>query len=334
MPDLPSTMTAIVIKKPGGPDVLEPQFVAMPEPADGQILVKVAAAGVNRPDVLQRQGAYPPPPGAPAGPGLEIAGSVARLGAGCSRFKIGDTVCALTAGAGYAAFAVVDERHALSVPTRLSMTEAAGLPETCFTVWHNVFERGGLVSGESLLVHGGSSGIGTTAIQLAVSRGATVYATAGTAEKCAACVTLGAHRAINYREEDFVEVIKAETGRKGVDVILDMVGGDYISRNYAAAALDGRIVQIAFLNGSKAEIDFTRLMIKRLTHTGSTMRPQSADAKARIAKGLEDNVWPLIESGGFEPVIHATFPLSEAAKAHALMETSSHIGKIILTVDE
>ncbi|MCB1492288.1 MAG: NAD(P)H-quinone oxidoreductase [Rhodobiaceae bacterium] len=326
-------MTAIDISEPGGPDVLKPIAAPLPVPADGQILIKVVAAGVNRPDVLQRMGAYPPPPGAPAGPGLEVAGTVAALGQGADGYEVGDPVCALVAGGGYAEYAVVDARHALPVPAGLTMTEASGLPETCFTVWHNVFERGGLQAGETMLVHGGSSGIGTTAIQIAAARGATVLATAGSAEKCKACEDLGAARAINYREEDFVAVVKEATGGKGADVILDMVGGDYIARNYSAAAIEGRIVQIAFLSGSKAEVDFTRLMIKRLTHTGSTLRPQSGDAKARIAKGLRDNVWPLIEAGRVRPVIHATFPLAEAAAAHRLMETSGHIGKIVLTVD-
>ena len=333
MPALPDTMTAIDISEPGGPDVLKPIAAPLPVPADGQILIKVVAAGVNRPDVLQRMGAYPPPPGAPAGPGLEVAGTVAALGQGADGYEVGDPVCALVAGGGYAEYAVVDARHALPVPAGLTMTEVAGLPETCFTVWHNVFERGGLQAGETMLVHGGSSGIGTTAIQIAAARGATVLATAGSAEKCKACEDLGAARAINYREEDFVAVVKEATGGKGADVILDMVGGDYIARNYSAAAIEGRIVQIAFLSGSKAEVDFTRLMIKRLTHTGSTLRPQSGDAKARIAKGLRDNVWPLIEAGRVRPVIHATFPLAEAAAAHRLMETSGHIGKIVLTVD-
>ncbi len=333
MSDLPETMTAIEISEPGGPEVLKPATVPVPAPGPGQILIKVAAAGVNRPDVLQRKGAYPPPPGAPPGPGLEVAGTVAATGDGATRHAIGTPVCALAAGAGYAAYCVVDERHALPVPDGLSMIEAGGIPETFFTVWHNVFERGGLQAGESLLVHGGSSGIGTTAIQLAVARGATVFATAGSAKKCAACQDLGARRAINYRDEDFVAVIKEETSKHGVDVILDMVGGAYIERNYNAAALEGRIVQIAFLGGPKVEVDFTRLMIKRLTHTGSTMRPQSVDAKARIAEGLKDEVWPLIEAGKVKPVIHSTFPLVEAAAAHALMETSDHIGKIVLCVE-
>ncbi|MEM6615547.1 MAG: NAD(P)H-quinone oxidoreductase [Pseudomonadota bacterium] len=333
MVEIPETMNAISIEGPGGPDVLVLGSAPVPKPKAGEILIKVHAAGVNRPDVLQRMGAYPPPPGAPAGPGLEAAGEVAALGAGVTSFQVGDAVCALLAGAGYAEFAVVDARHALPVPDGLSMEEAAGLPETFFTVWHNVFERGGLKSGETFLVHGGSSGIGTTAIQLGSHFGATVYSTAGSSEKCNACLALGATRAINYLEENYVEVLKAETGKRGVDVILDMVGGEYIDRNYRIAANDGRIIQIAFLNGAQADVDFTRLMVKRLTHTGSTMRPQSADRKAAVASALRKNVWPLLAAGKVKPVIHATFPLAEAAKAHAMMEESNHIGKILLKPD-
>ncbi|MEM6666907.1 MAG: NAD(P)H-quinone oxidoreductase [Pseudomonadota bacterium] len=329
---LPETMAAIAIREPGGPDVLEAVRIDVPRPGPGDILVKVTAAGVNRPDVLQRMGAYPPPPGAPPGPGLEVAGTVVAQGEGVTTPALGETVCALVAGSGYAAYAVTDARHALPVPAPLTLIEAAGLPETYFTVWHNVFERGRLAAGETLLVHGGASGIGTTAVQLGCELGATVFATAGSDERCAAVQQLGATRAINYRTEDFVSVLKAET-RRGADVILDMVGGDYIARNHAAAAPDGRIVQIAFLGGSKTELDFTRLMIKRLTHTGSTLRPQSRDDKARIAVGLLTTVWPMLEDGRVKPIIHAIFPLEQAADAHRMMEAGENIGKIILTVD-
>jgi putative PIG3 family NAD(P)H quinone oxidoreductase len=329
---MPATMRAIEITETGGPDVLKPCTRSVPEPAAEDILIKVEAAGINRPDALQRAGAYPPPPGASDLPGLEVAGTVAACGADVTRWKVGDAVCALTAGGGYAEFVTVNADHALPIPQGLTMVEAAGLPETCFTVWHNVFERGALQPSETLLVHGGSSGIGTTAIQIAKALGSTVYVTAGSAEKCSACTALGADLAINYKEQDFVEVIQVETNRRGVDVILDMVGGDYIARNHRIAAEDGRIVQIAFLKGSKAEIDFTRLMIKRLTHTGSTLRPRSDAVKAGIARALEKTVWPLVEAGEVKPLIHASFPLAEAAAGHALMESSAHIGKIMLTV--
>ena len=332
MTAIASSMTAISITEPGGPDVLTPQSIETPVAGDNEILVKVAAAGVNRPDVLQRKGGYPPPPGAPETPGLEIAGEVAALGNGASKWKVGDKVCALVAGGGYAEFCNVHETNALPVPAGLSLVEAAGLPETFFTVWTNVFERGALKQGESLLVHGGSSGIGTTAIQIASNLGSTVYATAGSAEKCKACEGLGASRAINYRDEDFVEVLKKETAKKGVDVILDMVGGDYIQRNIKTAARDGRIVNIAYLNGSKAEVDFMMVMLKRLTLTGSTLRIRSVAEKAAIAGALEENVWPLIEAGKIKPQIFKTFPLAEASKAHELMESSAHIGKIVLEV--
>ncbi|MBB5752636.1 NAD(P)H-quinone oxidoreductase [Prosthecomicrobium pneumaticum] len=330
--DSVSTMTAIVIRQPGGPEVLVPERRPVPQPGEGEILVRVAAAGVNRPDVLQRQGGYPPPKGAPVDiPGLEIAGLVAGHGPGAGRFATGDAVCALLPGGGYAEYAVVHESNALPLPTGFSMVEAAALPETFFTVWHNVFERGGLAAGETLLVHGGTSGIGTTAIQLARAFGATVYATAGSAEKCAACVTLGATAAFNHRTEDFVARLKAETGGKGADVILDMVGGAYVGRNYEAAAVDGRIVQIAFLEGSTATVDFTRLMVKRLTHTGSTLRPRPVAFKAGLAAALEAKVWPLLAARAVAPVIDATFPLTEAAAAHRRMEGGSHIGKIVLS---
>jgi putative PIG3 family NAD(P)H quinone oxidoreductase len=331
MPDLPAEMTVIGIRAPGGPEVLVPERRPLPTPGPGEILVKVAAAGVNRPDVMQRKGLYPPPPGAPDIPGLEIAGQVAALGPGVTRWKVGDAVCALVAGGGYAEYGVAHESHALPVPPGLSMAEAAAMPETFFTVWSNVFERGGLRSGESILVHGGSSGIGTTAIQLAKAFGARVIATAGSDEKCAACVKLGAEHAINYKTQDFVAVTKQATAGKGADVIVDIVGGDYIERNYEAAAMDGRVLQIAFQGSSKATVDFRRVMLKRLTHTGSTLRSRPVGEKAAIARAVEEKVWPLIAAGRVKPVIYRTFPLAEAAAAHALMESSAHIGKIVLT---
>ena len=329
---IPETMTAVAISKPGGPLVLKAEQRPVPAPGSGEILIKVRAAGVNRPDVLQRRGVYPPPKGASDLPGLEVAGEVAALGAEARRWQVGDAVCALTPGGGYAEYSVVHESNALPVPTGLSFNEAAAVPETFFTVWHNVFQRGGLKAGETLLVHGGSSGIGTTAIQLAEAFGANVIATAGSEEKCAACLRLGAKRAVNYHREDFVSAVKDLTGGRGADVILDMVGGDYIAKNYEAAAIDGRIVQIAFLGGATVTLDFTRLMVKRLTHTGSTMRPQNLASKARIARALEEKVWPLLSAGSLKPVIHATFPLTEAAKAHAAMEEGSHVGKVVLAV--
>lgn len=332
MTTLPQTMTAIGFHAPGGPDVLKPQQRPVPQPGPGQVLVHVAVAGVNRPDVLQRMGGYAPPPGASDIPGLEIAGRIVALGEGVSRYEVGDQVCALVAGGGYAEYAVVHEDNALPIPSGLSLEEAGAIPETYFTVWTNVFQRGGLKKGESFMVHGGTSGIGTTAIQLAKAFGATVLATAGSEEKCAACRELGADHAINYRAEDFVAAAKAATGGRGVNLILDMVGGDYINRNYDAAAESGRIVQIAFLNGPKAEVDFRRLMMKRLTHTGSTLRPRTIAEKAAIARELEDKVWPLLTEGRCKPVIHARFPLAQAAEAHALMESNAHIGKIVLTV--
>lgn len=331
MAGLPKTMKAVTIREPGGPEVLEIGEIATPVPGQGKILIRVEAAGVNRPDTFQRMGLYPPPPGAPDTPGLEVAGEVAATGPGVTRWKAGDRVCALVSGGGYAEYCLSHEAHALPVPKSLSMAEAAALPETVFTVWTNVFERGALKPGETFLVHGGTSGIGTTAIQLAASFGARVIATAGSAEKCAACERLGAE-AINYREKDFVAEVKNLTGGRGVDVILDMVGGDYIPRNLQAAAPDARIVSIAFLNGSTAEVNFMPVMLKRLTLTGSTLRPRSIEEKAALAKALEEKVWPLIEAGRVKPLLDATFPLAEAAKAHALMERSSHIGKIVLTV--
>jgi NADPH2:quinone reductase len=329
---LPDSMTAIAISRPGGPEVLEPVSLPVPQPGENEILVAVAAAGVNRPDVLQRQGGYPPPPGAPETPGLEIAGEVVAVGSGVRRYRPGDRVCALVAGGGYAEYCAVAEANALPIPGDLSMVEAAGLPETFFTVWTNVFTRGRLQDGEILLVHGGSSGIGTTAIMMAKVWGARVFTTAGSAEKCRACEDLGAERAINYREEDFVEAVLAATDRHGADVVLDMVGGEYVARNFKAAARDGRIVNIAFLQGSKVEINLLPLMLKRLTLTGSTLRPRSVEEKAEIARALEEHIWPHIAAGRIRPVIHQTFPLREAAAAHALMESGAHIGKIILEV--
>ena len=331
MAELPSKMTVIGIKAPGGPDVLVPEERAVPKPGTGEILVKVEAAGVNRPDVMQRQGLYPPPPGASDIPGLEIAGEVVALGANAARWKMGDKVMALVSGGGYAEYCLAHESHALPV-AGLSMVEAAAVPETFFTVWHNVFERGALKKGETLLVHGGTSGIGTTAIMLAKEFGARVITTAGSAEKCAAARKLGADVAINYKTEDFVAATKKATNDKGAELILDMVGGDYIPRNYEAAAVEGRIVQIAFQGGPKAEVNFMRLMLKRLHHTGSTLRARAVADKAQIAKALAGNVLPLFAKGKAKPIIYKTFPLREAAKAHALMETSAHIGKIVLTV--
>jgi putative PIG3 family NAD(P)H quinone oxidoreductase len=331
MAALPASMIAIGIKAPGGPEMLVPEQRAVPVPAEGEILVKVAAAGVNRPDVMQRQGLYPPPPGAPDIPGLEIAGEIVALGSGVKRWKLGDRVMALVGGGGYAEYCLAHEGHALPAGA-LSMIEAAAVPETFFTVWHNVFERGQLKAGETLLVHGGSSGIGTTAIQLAKQFGANVIVTAGSVEKCTACRELGADFAVNYKSEDFVAACKAATGGKGADVILDMVGGNYIARNYEAAAVEGRIVQIAFQASPKAEVNFMRLMLKRLHHTGSTLRSRSVADKAAITRAVENNALPLLASGKIKPLIYKTFPLDQAASAHALMESSAHIGKIVLTL--
>src|ERR1051326_5735575 len=330
MVSLPSRMTAITIRAPGGPEVLVPEERAVPNPGGGEVLLKVTAAGVNRPDVMQRLGSYPPPPGAPDIPGLEIAGEVVALGAGATRYKTGDKVTALVAGGGYAEYCPVHETKALPGPARLSLIEAAAVPETFFTVWHNVFERGRLKSGETLLVHGGTSGIGTTAIQLAKAFGARVITTAGSAEKCDACRKLGADVAVNYRTDDFVAATKAATDGKGAKLILDMVGGDYIERNYEAAGVEGRIVQIAFQGSPKANVTFLRIMLKRLPPTGSTLRARSVADKAATARALETNVWPLLAAGKVKPVIYRTFPLREASAAHALMETSTHIGKIVL----
>jgi len=332
MSALPATMLCVEIRTPGGPEALVPEQRPVPKPGEAEVLVKVAAAGVNRPDVFQRMGHYPPPKGITDIPGLEIAGEIVALGNGVKRWKIGDKVTALVAGGGYAQYCVVPEPQALPVPTGFSMVEAAAMPETFFTVWHNVFERGHLASGETFLVHGGSSGIGTVAIMLAKAFGARVFATAGSAEKCDACKKLGAEIAINYKTEDFVAVTKSATNNAGVDVILDMVGGDYIDRNYQAAAVEGRIVQIAFLSASKATVDFRQMLGKRLTHTGSGLRPRPVADKGKMARAMEEKVWPLLNAGKVKPVIDSTFPLAEAAKAHARMESSQHIGKIVLTL--
>lgn len=330
MSSLPSRMTAIGIKAPGGPETLVPEERPVPAPGAGEILVKVAAAGVNRPDVMQRQGLYPPPKGAPDIPGLEIAGEVVAAGSGVTRWTPGDKVMALVIGGGYAQYCLAHESHALPVPANFPMAQAGAIPETFFTVWHNVFERGALKSGETFLVHGGSSGIGTTAIQLAKAFGARVFTTAGSEEKCEACRTLGADVAINYKSEDFVAIMKDKTAGAGADVILDMVGGDYIERNYEAAAVEGRIVQIAFQGSPKANVDFRRIMLKRLHHTGSTLRTRSVPDKGAIARAIEEKVLPLIASGKVKPIMDSTFPLTEAAAAHARMESSAHIGKIVL----
>ncbi len=331
MAALPTQMIAIGIKAAGGPDMLVPGQRPVPTPGNGEVLVKVAAAGVNRPDVMQRMGLYPPPAGAPDIPGLEIAGEIVALGAGVKRWKIGDRIMALVVGGGYSEYCLAHESHALPL-SGISMVEAAAIPETFFTVWHNAFERGGLKSGQTLLIHGGSSGIGTTAIQLAKAFGARVITTAGSAEKCEACRKLGADVAINYKTEDFVAATKTATGDKGAEVIVDMVGGDYIARNYEAAAVEGRIVQIAFQGSPKATVDFRRIMLKRLHHTGSTLRSRSVVDKGAIARAVEDNVLPLIAAGKVKPIIYKTFDLKAAAAAHALMETSAHIGKIVLTL--
>jgi len=327
---LSTIMTAIVAREAGGPEVLVPAERKVPEPGPGEILIEVAAAGINRPDVLQRQGLYPPPKGASDILGMEVAGKVAALGPGAVRFKEGDLVCALVGGGGYAEFCVAPEATTLPVPRGLSLVEAAGLPEAVFTVWHNIFERGELKPGDWLLVHGGASGIGTTAIQMAVALGAKVIVTVGSAEKARACEALGAARAVNYREADFVEAVRESTGGHGANVILDMVGGDYVERNLKAAALEGHIVQIAFLKGSKVEIDLMRLMLRRLTLTGSTLRIQSIEAKARMAKAIEERIWPLIEEGRFKPVIDSTFKLEDAAAGHRRIDDPGHIGKIVL----
>lgn len=323
-------MIAIEIREPGGPEVLVPVERPTPETATGDVLIKVAAAGVNRPDVLQRRGRYPPPPGASDIPGLEVAGTIAAIGDGVAAWHVGDKVCALVSGGGYAEYCVAPAPQCLAVPHGLDLTAAAAIPETFFTVWTNVFDRGRLKAGESILIHGGSSGIGTTAIQLARALGSRVFATAGSAEKCAACQRLGAEKCINYREADFVAAIKELTGGRGVDVVLDMVGGEYVPKNLDVLAMEGRLVQIGTLGGAKTEINVGLIMQRRLTLTGSTLRVRPVADKAAIASALRDRVWPLIESGAVRPVVHATFPLRDAAGAHRLMESSAHIGKIVL----
>ncbi len=330
--NLPAKMRAIEIAKPGGPEVLTPAERALPQPKPHEILVKVAAAGVNRPDILQRMGLYAVPPDASDLPGLEIAGTVAAIGADVKMWKVGDAVCALTHGGGYAEYCVTPEVQALPVPKGLSMTEAASLPETFFTVYSNVFDRGALKAGEVFLVQGGSSGIGVTAIQVAAAMGHRVFATAGSDEKCAACVKLGAEKAFNYKTQDWAEELKKATDGKGVNVILDMVGGDYVPKELKSLAVDGRLVMIAFLGGMKAEVDLSVVMSKRLQITGSTLRPRTIEFKGEVAKSLRERVWPLIDAGKIKPVIYKTFPLAQAAEAHKLMETSQHIGKIVLTV--
>jgi NADPH:quinone reductase len=329
---LPDHMRCVIITEPGGPEVLRPAQRPLPIPGPDELLVAVAAAGVNRPDTLQRRGLYNPPPGASDLPGLELSGTVVAMGADVSGWAVGDRLCALVAGGGYAEYCTVPAAQALPIPAGLSLIEAAAVPETFFTVWTNVFERGGLKRGETLLIHGGSSGIGTTAIQLAKAFGATVFATAGNAEKCAACVALGADRAINYKTEDFAAVIREAVGGRGVDVVLDMVGGDYIARDIEIMAMDGRHVSIAFLQGSTVTLNMAPVMMKRLTLTGSTLRARPVAEKGRIASALRETVWPLFGVGPLKPLIHATFPLDQADAAHRLMESSAHIGKIVLTV--
>jgi len=329
---IPADMRAIEITQPGAPDVLRPTTRPTPEPGPGEVLIRVSAAGVNRPDVMQRQGLYPPPPGAPDIPGLEVAGSVVRIGEGASRWEINDRVCALVAGGGYAEYVAAPEAQCLPVPGELSMAEAASLPETFFTVWANVFDRARLADGETLLVQGGSSGIGVTAIQLAHAFGNPVLATAGSDEKCKACERFGAKRAINYKREDFVAVVKEVTGGRGVDVILDMVAGDYVPRELECLADDGRLAIIAFLGGTKAQLNLIDILRRRLTISGSTLRPRPVSYKAKLARELEEKVWPLIAAGKIKPVIHSRFALDRACDAHALMESSAHIGKLILEV--
>lgn len=325
---LPDTMRAVEISAPGGPGVLRPVIRPVPQPGPGEVLIAVAWAGVNRPDALQRAGLYRAPAGASDLPGLECSGHVAALGAGVTGLRLGDAVCALLPGGGYAEYVTCPAAHALPLPAGLPLRDAAGLPETCFTVWSNIVMRGGLTAGERFLVHGGSSGIGTTAIQIAGALGAEVFATAGSAEKCAACTALGA-TAINYREQDFVEVLRAAGG---ADVILDMVGGSYIPRNIKAMADDGRLVFIAFLESPKAEVNFAQVMLRRLTITGSTLRPQSDAAKAEIARALAAHVWPMVGAGKLRVLVDSEFPLEDASLAHARMETNAHIGKILLKV--
>ena len=330
MNNIPQSMNYIQIEKHGDPEVLKLHSMPVPEPGPGEVLIKVAAAGVNRPDVMQRKGLYPPPPGATDVPGLEGSGTVVSVGQNVSKPPINSEVCALVTCGGYAEYCLAAASICLPVPEKISLVNAAGIPETFFTVWTNVFKRGQLKAGESLLVHGGSSGIGTTAIQLGKAFGATVYTTAGTSDKCEFCNNLGADAAINYIEQDFSEEIKRLTEGKGVNVILDMVGGPYFPKNIRLLADEGRLVQIALMQGSKAEVDFRSLLLKRVTLTGSTLRPRSVEEKTKIAQALQKNVWPLLESGAIRPIIHQTFPLKQASEAHRLMESSAHIGKILL----
>jgi putative PIG3 family NAD(P)H quinone oxidoreductase len=325
-------MIAIEIREPGEPDVLVPAERPTPAPRAGDVLIRVAAAGVNRPDVFQRRGRYPPPPGASDIPGLEVSGVIDAVGPGVTEWRVGDAVCALVTGGGYAEYCVAPAPQCLPVPRGMEIMTAAAIPETFFTVWTNVFQRGRLQPGESILVHGGSSGIGTTAIQLAKARGSRVFATAGSTEKCVACERLGAERAINYRDADFVAVVRDLTGGRGVDVVLDMVGGDYFARNIDALAVEGRLVEIATLQGVKAELNIQTIMQRRLTITGSTLRARPVADKAVIATELRQYVWPLLESGAVKPVVHATFPLRHAAEAHRVMESSGHIGKLLLVI--
>ena len=329
-PRTETDMLAVEIREPGDPDVLVPVERQKPSPAAGEVLIKVAAAGVNRPDVFQRRGRYPPPPGASDIPGLEVSGVIDAIGSGVSEWRVGDAVCALVTGGGYAEYCVAPAPQCLPVPRGMDVVTAAAIPETFFTVWTNVFQRGRLQPNESILVHGGSSGIGTTAIQLAKVRGSRVFATAGSAEKCAACERLGAERAINYRDADFVGVVRDLTGGRGVDVVLDMVGGDYFARNIDALAVEGRLVEIATLQGVKAELNIQTIMQRRLTITGSTLRARPVADKGAIAAELRQHVWPLLESGAVKPIVHATFPLRHAAEAHRVMESSVHIGKLLL----
>jgi NADPH:quinone reductase len=329
---IPKTMRAIEIAQPGPPTALVPTTRSLPLLGEYEVLIRVSAAGVNRPDVLQRKGLYPPPLGASDIPGLEVAGNIVALGPKADKWKIGASVCALLSGGGYAEYASVHQSLCLPVPKGLSLTEAASLPEAAFTVWSNVFERAAIKPGEIFLVHGGSSGIGVMAIQMARALGHRVFATAGSEEKCAVCEKLGAEKAINYKNEDFVEVVKENTSGRGVDVILDMVAGDYIARDLKTLADDGRIVIIAFLGGSKASIDSGEILRRRLTITGSTLRARSNEFKAHIARALAEKIWPLIETGAIKTVVHATFPINDAAQAHSLMESSQHIGKLVLTL--
>ena len=329
---LPAQMRAIEITQPGGPEVLRPALRPTPQPRVGDVVIRVHTAGVNRPDCFQRAGSYAPPPGASDLPGLEVAGTIAAIGEGVTQWKPGDEVCALTPGGGYAQYCATPALHCLPLPDGMDLAQAASLPETFFTVWINVFERGALQPGETLLVQGGASGIGVTAIQMARAFGSRVFATAGSAEKCAACEDLGAERAINYHTEDFAEVVRQLTGGKGVDVILDMVGGEYLQRELKSLATDGRLSIIAFLGGSKATLDMGDVLYRRLTITGSTLRPRSIAYKAQIAAALREKVWPLLSQGRIRPVIHRVFPLEQAAAAHSMMESGAHIGKILLSV--